>query len=173
MATRRRAAYFFVQALLAAALFSPDKVVAQGGNGPRASLQGSIQGKVTFLDHGKSSPIPGVTVRLGATKGGAPPSSTTTDADGNYLFADLPENTYEVELSHDSFQTQTDTVVLGKGAVVVRNYSLTLGSLSQTVQVLAGASPIAAENVTTTTTVTSQQILALPIAQQLSQLPCP
>ena len=153
-------------ALAAYLLLSPAPGLTQVVNNAQPSLPGSIQGKVTFLDQGKVSPLPGVSVRLSATAQGIPSSSTTTDVDGDFQFTGLPADTYTLELSMESFQTQTETVVLASGAAVIREFGLHLSTVNQTVEVRAAAGTIPTEDANTGTTVTSQQIVSLPIAQQ-------
>ncbi len=137
---------------------------AQVANGPSHSPVGSIQGAVTFLDQDKSSLLQGVKIRLSASTGGFSPTSTVTDAQGAYQFSGLPPNTYTLEASLSGFQTQTETVELATGSVLVRNFNLRLTAASQTVNVREGAAALATENSNSTTTVSNQQIAALPIA---------
>jgi Carboxypeptidase regulatory-like domain/TonB-dependent Receptor Plug Domain len=152
--------------LILIALPGPALVRAQSANGPDSSLPGSIQGTVTFLDQGEPEPLPGVTVRLSPATEASPSLSTTTNSEGVYQLAALPENTYALEVSLNGFQSQTGTAQLTNGALIVRNFSLRIAASIQTAEVREETGPITAESASTTSTVTSKQIADVPMAQR-------
>lgn len=147
-------------------VLAPVGAVAQSARGAAPSNAGSIQGSVSLQENpGKSSPLSGATVRLSSANAGVPGWSTITDEDGAYRFAGLPSDTYTLEVSLAGFQTLTVTVDLTQGAILTRDVSLRLAATSQTAVVRETASSIATENASTATTVTSQQIVNLPLPQ--------
>lgn len=124
--------------LILIALPGPALMRAQSANGPDSSLPGSIQGTVTFLDKGEPESLPGVTVRLSPATATSPSLSTTTNSEGVYQFAELPEDTYTLEVSLNGFQSQTGTVQLTNGALIVRNFGLRIAASVQTAEVRGG-----------------------------------
>jgi hypothetical protein len=147
-------------------LILPAGAVAQNAHGAAPSPVGSIQGTVSFAESpAKTSPLQGATVRLSPATAGAPAFSTVTDEQGSYRFVGLAGDTYTLDVSLASFQTLTDTVELAPGAVLVRDFSLRLAATSQTAVVRETASSIATESANTSATVTSQQIVDLPLRQ--------
>lgn len=76
---------------------------------PESAVQDlkSIEGKVV---DGKSTPIPGATVRLFSDAPG-PPLETLTELDGGFSFADLPSGAYRIEVEMTGFQKLTKEAV--------------------------------------------------------------
>jgi hypothetical protein len=144
--------------------FGPVLAFAQTAQVPSSS--GSIRGTVSALESpGKTSPLPGATIKLTPANPEVPASSTVSDDQGAYEFAQLPSGTYSLELSLANFESLTATVELAPGAALVRDFSLRLRATSQTAVVRDDASTVATENASTTATVTSQQIVDLPLPQ--------
>jgi hypothetical protein len=87
-----------------------------------------------------------------------------SDAEGAYLFTNLPIGAYEVKISAPGFQTSVQTgitLVVSQNARV--DASLTVGSESQTVQVDAQASSIDTHTATMGELVSRERIQELPL----------
>src|SRR5690349_20210144 len=109
---------------------------------------GKITGVVTDAS-GAAVPTATVTVKSTALMA---PRSMTTSADGAYLFDLLPPGTYEVNVSAKGFRTVDETgVVLTAGFTATVNSKLTVGEVTQTIQV-EGEPVVDLQNVQTTTT---------------------
>src|SRR5262249_10566780 len=125
----RRSRVFLVLFALAAALLSWHPAQAQ-------KITGTITGTVTDTS---GAAVPGATVTINNTATNKV-QTATTDAQGGYTFAELPESTYQVEVKANGFQDY-----IAKGAVVHVatttnvNAQLQLGSISQSVTVQANA----------------------------------
>ena len=163
MTARSWGAWLFLAPI---AVLSPALSRAQNANGPPGPsfATGSIQGTVTFLnDQGQSLPLQGVHLRLSSD---VPAMSTVTDATGGYEFKNLAGAIYTIEVSLDDFQTQTETIELVRGEALVHNFNLRIATNVQTAEVREVAAHVAAESANTSTTVTSTQIVDLPLARQ-------
>jgi hypothetical protein len=87
---------------------------------PAASLSGLITSSET------GAPLATATVQLvGTTEAGAALDRTaTTDAEGEYLFADLPSGTYRLEARADGYAAEFLDVVVAAGAEMFRDVML-------------------------------------------------
>jgi hypothetical protein len=96
------------------------------------SDQSRVMGIVTDASGGA---LPGVTVSLG---GPATPAPVVTDGSGRYLTPWVAPGTYNLTFTLSGFETRTLTrVTLGAGQTVVLDQQLSLGALSETVEVKA------------------------------------
>src|SRR5688572_25517017 len=96
------------------------------------SDQSRVMGIVTDASGGA---LPGVTVSLG---GPATPAPVVTDGSGRYLTPWVAPGTYNLTFALSGFETRTLTrVTLGAGQTVVLDQQLSLGALSETVEVKA------------------------------------
>ena len=80
--------------------------------------------------------VPGVTITAtsSALQG---PRSTVSDAEGNFTLAALPAGQYEVTFELAGFKTVKQTSSVSVGLQVTQNVTLTTGTLSENVQVVA------------------------------------
>src|SRR5690348_13799194 len=109
---------------------------------------GKITGVVTDAS-GAAVPTATVTVKSTALMA---PRTMTSAADGAYLFDLLPPGTYEVNVSAKGFRTVDETgVVLTAGFTATVNSKLTVGEVTQTIQV-EGEPVVDLQNVQTSTT---------------------
>jgi hypothetical protein len=131
-----------------------------------AQQTGAISGKVTASD---GSTLPGVTVeaRSEVLPG---PRVTTTGSQGEYRLPALPPGDYTVkfELSGMTAVTRQAQVQLGQDTPA--DAILSIQGVSETVQVTASAGLVDKDAATIKSTVTSAQILSLPVGQEYRDL---
>ena len=94
---------------------------------------GTIRG--TVQDQ-QNLPVPGVTITATspALQG---PRATVSDGEGNYTLAALPAGQYEVTFELSGFKTIKQTTSVSVGLQVTQNVTLTTGTLSEAIQVVA------------------------------------
>jgi hypothetical protein len=116
------------------------------------SAQVAITGKITGVvtdSSGAAVPNATVTVKSSALM---TPRTTTTAADGGYLFDLLSPGTYEVTVTASGFQTVNETgIVITAGFTATINSKLQVGQVTQTIQV-EGEPVVDLQSVQTTTT---------------------
>lgn len=123
-------------------------------------ITGAITGTVT---DSTGAAVPGATVTITNTAT-SKVYTVTTDAQGGYTVAELPESTYLVEVKANGFQD-----FITKGAVVHVatttnvNAQLKLGSVSQSVTVEANAIQVQTDSAALGAVVDSQQVKELPL----------
>jgi carboxypeptidase family protein/TonB-dependent receptor-like protein len=100
-----------------------------------------------------------------AAKNGATGISTetTTNSSGAYSIVNLIPANYDVSVSATGFRTATSKLTLTVGAQQAMNIALTVGEVSQTVEVTGAAPVIEMENATLSGNIQSAQILELPL----------
>ncbi|HYL63820.1 MAG TPA: TonB-dependent receptor [Candidatus Methylomirabilis sp.] len=114
----------------------------------QVAITGKITGVVTDPSGGA---VPGASVTVKSSALMAP-RSTDSSADGAYLFDLLPPGTYEVTVTAKGFRTFAETgVVITAGFTATVNAKLTVGEVTQTVQV-EGEPVVDLQNVQTSTT---------------------
>ena len=101
------------------------------------SLTGTIAGKVVYEQGGV---LPGVTVTLLARTGA---QATVTDEKGEYRFVGLNPGPYEVKAELSGFTPRTERGLdLGIGRTLSVPFTLRVGGLAETVDVVANASTV-------------------------------
>jgi hypothetical protein len=122
------------------------------------SLSGTVTG--TVRDEG-GGVLPGVNITLA---GKAAARSTVTDAEGNFRFAGVDPGTYTVTAEMSSFRPKRqDNVVVGIGRVVDLPLSLTIGGLSENVEVVGEAPLVDASSSSTDNALSQDMLFNLPI----------
>lgn len=87
-----------------------------------------------------------------------------SEADGAYRFAALPVGTYEVRAEQMGFETEVrSSVSLAVGQEAVVNFSLQVGAVTQTVEVVGEAPLVNTTSGSLGTLVNSQQVTDLPL----------
>src|SRR5260370_22787771 len=111
-------------------------VLFRGRAGGQGSATGTVAGTVTDQ---KGAAVPGATIELLNTATNESRTQTTNDA-GYYTFVSVPPGTYKVVFKKDGFRTTTmgplDAQV---GKSLTANVQLEIGTMAQTVEVIAGA----------------------------------
>ena len=121
---------------------------------------GSVSGTVT--DQSGSS-VPNATVRMIETDKGTVHTGNTT-ADGRYVFNNLPTGPYRLEVQASGFKNYAQTgIVLQVAENLTQNVPLQVGALTETVEVLAGASMVETRNSSISHVIEQQRIVDLPL----------
>lgn len=141
--------------------------------GPSARAQHGSQGTVTVtvLDQA-GGVVPGAELELQDLATNDARKAQTQSA-GTYSFVNLSIGTYRLKISSAGFKTQVfDTVVVQATKTTDITATLTVGALSETVEVSASATPVVEESSNSIgTTVDLKQIESLPIqGRDLTQL---
>ena len=129
--------------------------------GARAqTFRGGVQGNVTDTT---GAALPGVDVTATNEATGLA-RSAVSDAEGNYFLSELPPGNYSIKAALSGFTTQT---VSGLRVEVSQNQRvdiiLTVGQLTQTVQVTAGSALVDATHNTQGDTIAGEQAARLPV----------
>jgi len=90
--------------------------------------------------------------------------TATTDEQGLYVLPGLPVGPYQLEVKKEGFKSYSQTgIVLQVNDHVTLNAVLSVGAVSETVEVTAAASMIQTENASVSNVVESQRISELPL----------
>ena len=107
--------------------------------------------------------VPGVTVKALNVETGVE-RTATSNSEGQYLLYPLPPGMYRMTAQMTGFQTETwDNIRIDVADTVVRNISLKVGSLDQTVTVSADAAPLLTQTLSVESTIVREQIENLPL----------
>jgi len=147
---------YLALATVALLLASPGWAVAQ-------ETTGSITGRVTDT---QGLPVPGATVTVTGAQG---TKNAVTDSDGRYTVPFLTPGTYTVKTELQGFRTaQRNDVVVALGTAVDLPFSMQLGGVTETVEVV-GTSPIVdTQSTTTGANITAEQLQRLPVGRNVS-----
>jgi Carboxypeptidase regulatory-like domain len=112
--------------------------------------------------------VPGATVVLISDTRGTRVADTRTTENGNFVFPNVPGDTYTVEVALEGFKTlRREGLLVSPGdRVVVPTLTLTVGGLGETVNVKAEAPLIQAASGERAFTVTTESVANLPIANR-------
>lgn len=133
-------------------------------------LNGTIRGAVTVLgSQGEPSGLEGVQVELAGSLQDLQPLSTITDSSGHYEFTHLSAGTYTIRVSLQGFKPFTETVSLSANGALAADISLSLETVSDKVEVKEQAAILPTESSPPESTVKSEQLETLPLAQQKFQ----
>ncbi|MGW8314348.1 MAG: DUF4382 domain-containing protein [Bacteroidales bacterium] len=88
------------------------------------SVAGSIEGMVVELVDEEQVPLEGVIVTVSAKKDGEVINSTTTEADGKYVFIGMPAGTYWVSATWEDYPTVGTEVEVVSGNPTVKDFVL-------------------------------------------------
>jgi hypothetical protein len=89
--------------------------------------------------------------------------TSRTDGGGRYIFSQLNPGTYRVAVQAEGFADAfSEPKAVGVGRTVALNFSLRLGSTSQTVEVTAAEGPMSLDNPNVATTLEEETIKRLP-----------
>lgn len=131
-----------------------------------AQQTGTIVGRV--VDSG-GGVLPGVTVE--ATSSVLPtPRTTTTDGRGEFRLPALPPGSYTVTFTLQGMQTITRQAAVQLQAETVANATLSVGGVTETVEVTATTSLVDPGAATIKSGVSNEQIMALPVGQEYRDL---
>src|SRR5438067_1856380 len=126
----------------------------------QATELGTIVGTVTDP---QTSAVPGAKVTVTNTGTGVV-REVTTDNQGNFAARSLVPGTYSVEVTAPSFQKQVQSnIKLDVGASVTLDFRLTVGQVTEQVQVTAEAVLLQTEDSSVGTVIENAQVVELPL----------
>jgi hypothetical protein len=130
-----------------------------------AQQTGAIRGKVTSADGGA---LPGATIS--ARSDVLPqPRETVSGAGGEYMLPALPPGSYTLEFALSGMQTVTRKAVVQLAQQTLLDVALGV-SISETITVTAESSVIDKDSATIASTLSNDQIVGLPLAQDYRDL---
>ncbi|HZP33576.1 MAG TPA: TonB-dependent receptor [Candidatus Acidoferrales bacterium] len=130
----------------------------------RASVSGTL---IAVNADGSKEGVADVAVNLIGPAPNSEVRSTTTDADGAYLFSDVAPGNYTLEATKDGFKPWTAMLTVQPGQTLVEDAVLQVGSISQQVEVRAEVTPlVATHSVSPAETVSNKELAALPLPTQ-------
>jgi hypothetical protein len=144
-------AWAMVALALVALIATP--ALAQSGRGTISGLVKDSSGSV----------VPGVTVTA-TNRGTNAVATTTTNTNGLYSLLNLPIGTYSVNFTLHGFKPFTqDGIEVHLGDVITLDHTLTVGGIADAITVTADASILDKGNAEVGTSLSSKQVLDLPI----------
>src|SRR4051794_16961105 len=147
-------ALYFAFSFLLSATFYPSRLLGQ------ATELGQITGRVTDPQGGV---MQGATVKV-INSGTGVERDVTSDNDGFFAARSLVPGLYRVEVSAPSFQTQVqNNIKLDVAAAVTLEFSLTVGQVSQRVEVAAQSALLQTEESSVNTVIGNTQVVQLPL----------
>ena len=120
---------------LALGLWAP--VVLSQADAARANEAARLQG---IVRDASGSVVPSATVTLLRLPSG-PSVTRLTDANGRYVFSEVVAGEYEIRVTMKGFPTAVQRVKLERGQRMVRNFTLGLGSVQESVTIVSAAPP--------------------------------
>jgi hypothetical protein len=121
---------------------------------------GSVSGTVS---DSSGSIVPNATVKMTETERGTVHTGNT-DAEGHYTFNNLPVGPYRLEVSASGFKGYSQTgIILQVAENLTQNVALQVGSLTETVEVSAGASMVETRDSSISSVINQQQIVDMPL----------
>src|SRR5579884_861760 len=134
----------------------------------QAVANASVTGEVTDPTGGA---IAGATITMTETERGVS-HTATSGSDGRYVVPNLPVGPYKLEASAPGFKNYVQTgIVLQVGESPVINISLSVGSVSESVEVTAGAALVQPEQTQVSQVINEKDIVELPLnGRQATQL---
>ncbi len=140
--------------LLLISTLNPTRLAGQ------ATELGTILGTVTDP---QNSTVPGAKVKVTNTGTGVA-REVTTDNQGNFAARSLVPGTYSVEVTAPSFQKQLQSnIKLDVGASVTLDFHLTVGQVTEQVQVTAEAVLLQTDDSNVGTVIENAQVVELPL----------
>jgi hypothetical protein len=134
-------------------LLTPTSLMGQAANA------GSVAGLVTDSSGGA---VGGATITL-TDKATSTPRTTASNEAGRYLFANVPPGPYQITANKTGFRVaKVSQIEVTIGTALTINFSLEVGTMSQTVEVTATGAELQTTNATVGTTIAGDVLLMLP-----------
>lgn len=132
-----------------------------------AQETGGIRGAVTTLGpDGQPVSVPGVSLQLQCHAAAGPPAETTTDETGSYSFIKLAPGTCHLTASAQGFRSVSKEIEIKSGPSIELDIRLELEAVIQKVEVQERADQLSTEAAATASTLQSEQLETLPMAEQ-------
>ena len=152
-----RCKFWSVYSYLAAAVLSV-LVLPRPAYGQATTL-GNITGTVTDA---QSAAVPGAKVTVVNT-GTQVSRDTTTDNQGNFAVRSLVPGSYRVEVTAPNFKKQVQEIKLDVGGSVTADFRLTVGPVTESVQVIAPGALLQTAESSVSTVVENNKVEELPL----------
>jgi outer membrane receptor protein involved in Fe transport len=123
-----------------------------------ATIFSTVRGIVHDPSH---RPIPGAAVILRANNSEYT-QKAATDSEGSFEFTTVPVGTYTICVSHPGFAEQEQMLAAASGSAPVLHFQLQLAQQKESVTVAETPAAVNPQSMTPTTTVTRQDISAMP-----------
>jgi hypothetical protein len=131
--------------------------------GLAASAQTSTGGVNGTITDPNGAAVPGSTVRL-VNRATNIETRATTNESGNYTFVNVNPGSYVLKVEAQGFSSaQTPPFDVGVSQVVTQNIALTIGAVSQTVEVVAGSELMQASSSELGTVIPEKTVQDLPL----------
>ncbi|HEX6790412.1 MAG TPA: TonB-dependent receptor [Candidatus Krumholzibacteria bacterium] len=128
----------------------------------QASTTGAVEGQVVDT---QGMAMPGVTVTISSTQG---PMTKTTDADGRFVFAQLPAGMYTLKAQLQGFNTvQREDLDVRLGSRLRVDVVLTQG-VQENIEVIGQAPIVDLSTTTTGATFSSEMMKSIPVGRSFS-----
>ncbi len=135
--------------------------------GNAESASGTLRGATTAADaQGQPISIGGVQIKLSGTPPRSVSLSTFSDEGGQYQFLELPTGSYTLEATLQGFKKVVKEVSITPGTAATEDIHLEIEALHQQVEVREQAPTVSQQSASAPATLSSPQLIALPIAQQ-------
>ena len=134
-----------------------------------ASAQGTggIRGSVTTRgSDGQPISVPGASLLLDCHAAAEPAAEITTDETGNYSFNKLPPGMCRITASAQGFQSVSKDIDVKPGQYAELDIQLDLETVTQKVEIQENADKLSTESTAPASTLQSNQLETLPIAEQ-------
>jgi outer membrane receptor protein involved in Fe transport len=131
-----------------------------------ASVFGSVRGIIHDPSH---RPVQGANVLLKAISSDYS-QTVSTDSDGAFEATAVPVGAYRVTVTRDGFAPASQDVVVASGSAPVVHFQLSLGAVSEVVNVQESALAVNPEQVTPTTMISRKEIAMTPGADLSNSL---
>src|SRR5579883_413887 len=124
------------------------------------NVTGSISGIVKDTS---GAVIPDAPVAFTNTDRNALIRTVKTDSNGFYTAPQMPLGNYAITVEQSGFQKVTNNVTLHVNDALTVNFTLTVGSLSQSITVSASAIQVNTQNAGSSTLISSEHVVSLPL----------
>ena len=125
------------------------------------SDRGALSGQITDPS---AAGVPGADIQAVSLATGVKSSTKSLD-NGSYLLGALPFGTYDVTVSAAGFsKVSQQKVEISIGQTRALSFTLTVGQIDQTVEVISSSTPVDSTSAVTATVIAPEQVLALPLA---------
>ncbi|HTC63706.1 MAG TPA: carboxypeptidase regulatory-like domain-containing protein [Candidatus Saccharimonadales bacterium] len=139
----------------------------KANDGISSGAASSISGTVSVAANpDQATNLSGVNVKLSGTNTGNASQTAVSDENGHFQFTTLPAGTYTLEISVEGFKAWSKTVALEQSQSAVANAQMEIAGVDEKIDVQGETLDISTNSAENTTTVTSQQLQTLPLAQQ-------
>jgi hypothetical protein len=129
-----------------------------GGAAHAQTQTGTVLGRITDVQGGV---LPGATVVLNGPRGS---QTTVTDGQGQFRFVGVIPASYSVKVELSGFATQEENpVIVGMGKTSTVNFTLKIGGVTETVEVVGMSSGIDLKSSATDTPLTQELLTSMPI----------